>query len=1088
MNQPLYGVWLGDAFFCFSGEMSESRVDAWSRIVKRLKLSDGSRPFAAASLRLAELRFPVRGGVQDGRRGGRRILGGRTMEGLALSPRDALRLLLFLDESLLQEHELSAGEEMEYWSKAAAFALELLLRGRIAPATAEVSAAGRRKSSMQMIKAVWKPQLTGEDAERFLKLASAMPPICIGVPAALGSGEPATKEEAGALILYSFLAAVVNAEAREAVRGLGSSISSHLSDYRRGRSPLSELWWNSLLTVNRELPIQGTPEEIAELAGQVEAVGLTEPPFIEGEDREPEEGNLTLRLRLTPLLDEGAQGWRLSFWAGSREDEGMLVTAAAIWCSPDKDMLIRGRLYNNAKEQLLMQLGAAAEMSPELAEALSGPAPHEAEMPLEQLRAFMKESVPRLTRKGIKVQLPSRWSREGRRRVGLSLKMIQDGLAFGGGQELPVLGMQQLVKFEVSAAMGGKPLSQAELEALAEANMPYVQFRGEWVEVDLKEIQQVLRFMKRHEQGEMELSDWMHLTAGMDDEKMWKGLYIESVETTGLLSALLEGEGHRVLPARQVPSSLHGRLRPYQVRGYQWLSLMRDLGFGVCLADDMGLGKTVQVITCLLDRPGGLRGRRDRISAEAAYPVELAESDRQKAPSEQDGRGSAPSHEGGKPVSIHEGDESSVQAHDGPVLIVCPTSLLGNWHKELQRFAPDLSLYIHHGVRRLRGEDFAQEALRYDIVLTTYHLAGRDGSDLSAVGWSSVVLDEAQYIKNYRTKQAQSVMKLSAPHRVAMTGTPVENRLSELWSIFHFLNPGYLGSFHYFRQRYVSGEDQDDRLQELHRLVAPFMLRRLKSDPDIRKDLPEKLEIKSYCSLTEVQGAMYQNVVDEMMTQLGGSAGIARKGLVLSSLTRLKQICDHPQLLRGGDGKAVKMEASGKMERLAEILDSIADVGESALIFTQYVGMGELLVKFLAKRYGKAPAFLHGGVAKKDRDEMIREFQNGEGSSFFVLSLKAGGVGLNLTRANHVIHYDRWWNPAVENQATDRVFRIGQHKNVQVHKLICQGTLEERIDELIEQKKTLSEQVVGSGETWLTEMTDNELKQLIELQGQEWML
>lgn len=1079
MNQPLYGVWLGDAFFCFSGEMSESRVDAWSRIVKKLKLSDGSRPFATASLRLAELRFPVRGAVQDGRRGGRKFLGGRTMEGLAISPRDALRLLLSLDESLLQEHELSAGEEMEYWTKAAAFALELLLRGRIAPATAEVSATGRRKSSMQMVKAVWKPQLTGEDAERFLKLASAMPPICIGVPAALGTGEPATKEEAGALILYSFLAAVVDAEAREAVRGLGSSVSSHLSDYRRGRSPLSELWWNSLLTVNRELPIQGTPEEVADLAGQVEAAGLTAPPFIEGEDRDPEEGNLALRLRLTPLLEEGMQGWRLSFWAGSREDEGMLVAAAAIWGSSDKDMIIRGRLYKNVKEQLLMQLGAAAEMSPELAKGLSGPAPHEAELPLEQLRAFMKESVPRLTRKGIKVQLPSRWSREGRRRIGLSLKMLQDGLASGGGQEPPVLGMHHLVKFEVSAAMGGKLLSREELEALAEANMPYLQFQGEWVEVDLKEIQQVLRFMKRHEQGEMELSDWMHLTAGTDDEKMWKGLYIESVETTGLLSALLEGDGLRALPARQVPSSLHGRLRPYQVRGYQWLSLMRDLGFGVCLADDMGLGKTVQVITCLLDRPGGLQRRRDRIAAEADHPARPAGSGSQETLFEQEGRELAPGHEGGN---------SAVQVHDGPVLIVCPTSLLGNWHKELQRFAPDLSLYIHHGVRRLRGEDFEQEAQRYDIVLTTYHLAGRDGSDLAAVSWSSVVLDEAQYIKNYRTKQAQSVMKLSAPHRVAMTGTPVENRLSELWSIFHFLNPGYLGSFHYFRQRYAAGEDQGDRLQELHRLVAPFMLRRLKSDPDIRKDLPEKLEVKSYCPLTEVQGAMYQNVVDEMMTQLGGSAGMARKGLVLSSLTRLKQICDHPQLLRGGEGKAVRLEASGKMERLAEILDSIADVGESALIFTQYVGMGELLVKFLAKRYGKAPAFLHGGVAKKDRDEMIREFQTGEGSSFFVLSLKAGGVGLNLTRANHVIHYDRWWNPAVENQATDRVFRIGQHKDVQVHKLICQGTLEERIDELIEQKKTLSEQVVGSGETWLTEMNDHELKQLIELQGQEWML
>ena len=386
----------------------------------------------------------------------------------------------------------------------------------------------------------------------------------------------------------------------------------------------------------------------------------------------------------------------------------------------------------------------------------------------------------------------------------------------------------------------------------------------------------------------------------------------------------------------------------------------------------------------------------------------------------------------------------------------------------------------------MHGEEFLQQVTRHDIILTTYHLCGRDGVDLAQVSWASIVLDEAQYIKNYRTKQAQSVMKLTAPHRVAMTGTPVENRLGELWSIFQFLNPGYLGTSTSFRHRYTGDGDQL-RLQELHRLVAPFMLRRLKSDPDIAKDLPEKIELKSYCTLTDVQGAMYQAVVDQMLIQIEQRTGIARKGLVLSSLTKLKQICDHPQLLGKEETRVTKQEASGKMERLLELLDNIEENGESALIFTQYVAMGHLLVSRLAARYGKAPAFLHGGVMKQERDEMVHSFQEGEGTSFFVLSLKAGGVGLNLTRANHVLHYDRWWNPAVENQATDRVFRIGQHKNVQVHKLICQGTLEERIDELIEKKKSLSEQVVGSGETWLTEMSDTDLKDLIALQGEDWM-
>lgn len=1033
MNQPLYGVWLGDVFFCFSGEVSEPRVDAWSRVVRTFRRPDGIRPFANASLRLAELRYPAKVlGSKSARRPERKTLGGRTMEGLALTPGDAFQLLISLDPEYYQTQGLSVGEEMEYWVQASRFALELLLQGKFAPGTAEVPSVGRRRTTMQNIKAVWKPQLSAEDGARFLQLAANIPPIAIGPPAALAGFDPSTREEAGAIVLYSFLCGVIDSQVRAAVRESEDKLRTYLANYRRGQSPLAELWWNSLLTVSRDIPIQGTAEEVSELEEAVERVGGTAFPYDSGEDQPPENGTIGLGLRLEPPLDESRKDWKVSFWARSQEDEGLSMPVRSIWGNPESDQLIRGRMYSRVQLQLLMKLGEAAELAPELASGLYGRAPESVSLSLDRLSTFMKESVPKLTASGVTVQMPSRWSREGRRRVGLSLKMMPDARPSGEAHPLPVLGMEHLVSFQISAAMGGQSLTREELKFLAEQNLPYVQFRGEWVEVDLKEINQVLRFMKRHEKGEMELAEWMHLSADMDGERMWKGLFIEEVETTGLLSSLLDGETARKLPSRPIPSSLHGELRPYQERGYQWLSVMRDLGFGVCLADDMGLGKTVQVITCLLER----------LNTESA---------------------------------------------GGPVLIICPTSLLGNWQREIQRFAPDLTLHVHHGVRRLRGEDFLQEAANHDIVLTTYHLAGRDGGDLSAIQWSSVVLDEAQYIKNYRTKQAQSVMKLSAPHRIAMTGTPVENRLAELWSIFHFLNPGYLGSFNTFRQRYAPGEGQQERFRELHKLVSPFMLRRLKSDPDIRKDLPEKLELKSYCPLTEVQGAMYQAVVDEMMGQIESRTGMARKGLVLSSLTKLKQICDHPQLLRRDEGRGVRAESSGKMERMLEILDSIADVEESALIFTQYVGMGELLVSMLGRKYGKEPYFLHGGVPKRERDEMVRAFQAGEGTEFFVLSLKAGGVGLNLTRANHVLHYDRWWNPAVENQATDRVFRIGQHRNVQVHKLISQGTLEERIDELIEQKKALSEQVVGSGETWLTEMSDGELRQLIELQEQDWM-
>ncbi|MEC0373376.1 DEAD/DEAH box helicase, partial [Paenibacillus chibensis] len=965
-------------------------------------------------------------GVRTARRGERRQLMGRTLEGLALTPADAFAMLLACDEEACSRLGITPGAEMGYWSKAAKFALELLLRGQIAPGTSAVSAGGtRRRAGVLAVTGSWKPKLREpQDIERFLQLAASMPPVALGVPALL-PGEPLTKQAAAAAVLHSFLSAMIHSRVQEVVRGQESRLSRYQADYRRGASPLTELWWNSLLTVSRTIAVQGSVEEIVALSDDVASVGATAIPA-SPEEEGSREGLLKLGLRLAPSHSEEQERWNVSFWAEFQDEFGAWLPIAAIWGYHERDIHRRGKVYENVQEQMLGLLGEAAAISPEIAGALRVPAPQGLELTSEEMVAFVRSSVPHLNKAGMTVQMPSKWSRKGRRKVGLSLKMQTDDSKPG----LPVIGMEQLVSFHVEAALEGMTLTREELAELAESALPYVQFRGEWIELDLKEIRQVLRYLKRHEEGEMDLSEWLHLSAEEGEERLWKGIPVLGIETAGYLQSLLGEEGPRKVPVRQVPASLHGVLRPYQERGYQWLSAMRDMGFGVCLADDMGLGKTIQVITCLLEQ--------------------------------------------------HRSDLS-------PVLIVCPTSLLGNWQRELQRFAPDLNLYIHHGNRRRHGTDFLQEAAKHDVVLTTYHLAGRDGPDLAAMTWSSVVLDEAQYIKNHRTKQAQSVMKLSAPHRIAMTGTPVENRLGELWSIFHFLNPGYLGSATSFRQRYTAGDVGSGKLQELHKLVAPFMLRRLKSDPDIRKDLPEKLEIKSYCTLTPVQGAMYQSVVEQVMQQIGKETGIARKGLVLSSLTKLKQICDSPQLLGREEAKGTRTESSGKMERLYDLLDNIDEAGESALIFTQYVAMGHLIVSRLEQRYGVKPFFLHGGVSKAERDQMVNAFQKGEGARFFVLSLKAGGVGLNLTRANHVLHYDRWWNPAVENQATDRVFRIGQSKNVQVHKLICQGTLEERIDELIEHKKALSEQVVGSGETWLTEMSDHELRELITLQGEDWM-
>jgi SNF2 family DNA or RNA helicase len=420
----------------------------------------------------------------------------------------------------------------------------------------------------------------------------------------------------------------------------------------------------------------------------------------------------------------------------------------------------------------------------------------------------------------------------------------------------------------------------------------------------------------------------------------------------------------------------------------------------------------------------------------------------------------------------------------GPALVICPTSVVGNWKREIQRFAPGLRVMVHHGGDRTRGEVFVAAAQEHDVIISTYGLARRDVDDLVQVPWSDVILDEAQNIKNPQAKQTQAIRKLPAANRIAMTGTPVENRLSELWSIMQFLNPGFLGSQAGFRKRFALPIEryQDKAATErLKGLVVPFVLRRLKTDSTIIQDLPDKLEMKVYCNLSAEQATLYEAVVKESLARItSAEEGIERRGVVLGSLTRLKQICNHPaQFL--GDGSALPRR-SGKLDRLGEMLEEALAVGDRVLVFTQYAEMGHMLHGYLQHLFGLEALFLHGGTPQKQRDRMVARFQQERGGPpIFILSLKAGGTGLNLTAANHVFHFDRWWNPAVEDQATDRAFRIGQTRDVQVHKFLCAGTLEERIDEMIESKKALAESVVGAGEGWLTELSTDELRDMMSL-------
>jgi SNF2 family DNA or RNA helicase len=589
-------------------------------------------------------------------------------------------------------------------------------------------------------------------------------------------------------------------------------------------------------------------------------------------------------------------------------------------------------------------------------------------------------------------------------------------------------------------AIGDETISEDEFEQLAGLKVPLVQVRGQWVELRPEDVETAIEFFKKkHGSGEMTLGEAMQLGlgAGSEDVETEVGLPVVDVEAEGwledMLSSLSEGEGVKVTPVK-TPKTFNGKLRPYQVKGVSWLAYLNKFGLGACLADDMGLGKTIELIALLLHERSGA-GKR------------------------------------GKKFSL------------APTLLICPMSVVGNWQKEVERFAPSLKVMVHHGADRLTGKKFAREAKKNDLVICTYALAHRDEDTLSEVHWQHVVLDEAQNIKNPAAKQTQAIKKLKAAHRIALTGTPVENRLSELWSIMDFLNPGYLKSAQHFRTNFalpIEKYRKKERAEILRRIIQPFVLRRVKTDPKVINDLPEKMEMKVYYNLTREQASLYEAVVAEMLERIEKSEGIERKGLVLATLMKLKQICNHPALFLQ-DGSILEGR-SGKLARLEEMLEEVLAEGDKALIFTQFAGMGAMLRHYLQEKLGGETLFLHGGTAKKQRDVMIQRFQSDlQGPPLFVLSLKAGGLGLNLTAANHVFHFDRWWNPAVENQATDRVFRIGQKKNVQVHKFVCIGTLEERIDQMIEQKKELAESIIGAGEAWLTELSTEQLKEVFTL-------
>lgn len=813
------------------------------------------------------------------------------------------------------------------------------------------------------------------------------------------------------------LTALVDAAVR---RGLPPGLV--LAPPRRGRRPrrlpLAEAWLAALSGPDGHL--EAEPDEVAALASLLqpwdEAGGVPTGPA-RATFRLSEVIDPADELGDAAAADSQASHWRLEFLLQSTSDPSLLVPAAQVWAD---ETSLRPWLAH-PQESLLAELGRASHVYPDLAPGLRQATPCGLDLDADGAHRFLATGAPALGDAGFGVLLPSWWDQ--RRRLGLKLSASTpvDGVVTTASR----FGKDQLVEFRWQLAVGDEALTDDEMTALAATKAPLIRLRGRWVVVDPEQLRRGLAFLETGSVGTTTTAELLAMAARQPDDA-GTPLPVAGVEADGWLGDLLAGTAEQTLQPVPVPEGFRAVLRPYQERGLSWLAFLSSLGLGACLADDMGLGKTVQLL-----------------ALEAA------------------------------------------QRHDDPAarptLLLCPMSLVGNWQREAARFAPDLRVYAHHGPQRHHGEDLHAMLAETDLVLTTYATAVRD-DELAAVEWRRVVLDEAQAVKNYLSRSAKAVRRLRADHRVALTGTPVENRLAELWSIMDFLNPGMLGSAELFRTRYaipVERHGLEEPARVLRTITRPYVLRRLKTDPAIVDDLPEKLEIKQYCHLTTEQASLYQSVVDEMMERIESTEGIERRGNVLAAMAKLKQVCNHPALLL--HDRSVIGERSGKVSRLEEILEEILAEGDKVLCFTQYTEFAAMLLPHLAARFGTDVAYLHGGTPRARRDEMVARFQSDGGPPVFLLSLKAGGTGLNLTAANHVIHIDRWWNPAVEDQATDRAFRIGQKRNVQVRKFVCTGTLEERIDEMIEDKKALADLVVGDGEGWLTEMSTSDLRSVFAL-------
>ncbi|WP_329581236.1 DEAD/DEAH box helicase [Kitasatospora sp. NBC_01250] len=1025
------------------------------------------------------------------------LLGGRAPSGVSLhawrvpalvfEPVEAAQLLgeLFDPQWALTTAELDGvgrvdvgyGASLRWLTGVHDLAWRLAGQGRVLPALIREPGgrgpgAGRSPVGAGVAYAGWQPELSAADRREARALAEGCPPVVRG-------------ERPAAVLLAEVLETLTDREVR-------ATLADHAGVLRLPRGVaaadldgrVAERWFAALGAGDgrfevapadpagppvAEGPLEGPVDEpvdrrvdepvdaggSAEAAGQVSAAldRLGERLAAWHASGGPQAPAVRLCLRLVeplgpdPADPEGGTSdahWRLEFLLQAVAEPSLLVPAAELWAG-GAALAAFGRVVEDPQGAYLAELDRAVRLRAELRPALRSVRPSGLTLDRDGALDFLRRTAPVLAEAGFGVLLPTWWQRRPRLAMALSVRSaaVEPSGRAAAGPPPPDghawLNRDAVVAFRWQAALDGRPLTAQELADLAAAKRGLVRVRGQWIEVDAGQIAAAVAFLAREGTGES--SPGRLLKLALDPGALVAGLPIGAITATGVLGTLLGDRpaslgdragvtGDREGATGPRPTAGFGTtLRPYQERGVAWLASLSRLGLGAVLADDMGLGKTVQTLALL-------------------------------AAEQEAGAG-------------------------GPTLLVCPTSLVANWRREAARFAPMLRVHVQHGAARPGGERLREAVTGADLVITTYGVVQREAPDLRAVHWRRVIADEAQNIKNSATAQSRALRSVPAEHRIALTGTPVENRLSELHAILDFANPGLLGSAAAFKERYTIPVEQHanpERTAELVRRTSPFILRRRKDDPAVAVALPAKEEMTVWCGLTAEQTGLYQAVVADLLHRLRGKKGVERKGAVLGAIGRLKQVCNHPaQLLHDGSAVAGR---SGKLARLEEVLAEALAEGDRALVFTQYAEFGSLLHRHLAERLGTEVLYLHGRLPAGRRDELVRRFQESTGKDapgVFLLSLKAGGTGLNLTAANQVIHLDRWWNPAVEQQATDRAHRIGQHRTVQVRRFVCAGTVEERIAGLIESKRALAQTVVGGGERWLTELSDGELRELLTL-------